>query len=135
MSPADYLELSQLGTDGVAVHAMNAVSILTAYLVAMYFGGKVLTKFQLASVTTIYSLFLLFPVLGALGGFGNLITLNMEFLREYPDVAATYRASDSMALFQIMRIIMMSVFFFAWLLSIAFMFSIRKGSKNVPHAT
>lgn len=48
MSPAEFLELTQLGADGAAVHSMNTVSISTAYLVAIFSGAKKLSKFQVA---------------------------------------------------------------------------------------
>jgi hypothetical protein len=116
----------QAALDGTAAHSMNAVSILFAYLLAMYFTGKSLSRFQVAAVTVIYSTFLLFPVLSVSGGFLNVVNLSMEFLREHPGVATTYRASEAASNLYTFRIGILSVFFFAWLLSVLFMFSIRK---------
>tara|TARA_R110002111_G_scaffold209492_1_gene273428 strand:- start:98 stop:505 length:408 start_codon:yes stop_codon:yes gene_type:complete len=135
MSPAEYLELRQLGLDGVASHAMNAVSILFAYLLAMYFAGKRLTTFQLVSVTVIYSIFLVFPVLATTGGLLSLVAINTEFLREYSGLAATHRAPEAVATLNVIRIVMLGVFFFAYVLSILFMLSVRRDKHDVPYDT
>lgn len=135
MSPADYLEIRQLGIDGAAAHSMNAVSILFAYLVAMYFGAKRLSRFQVASVTAIYSVFILFPIMSTYGGITGLVILNMEFLREHPEVASTFRAAEAASLLQWLRFVELGVFFLAWLLSILFVVSLRKDWNNGPVGT
>ena len=126
MNPAEYLELRQLALDGTAAHSMNAGSILFAYLLAMYFTGKSLSRFQVVAVTVIYSIFLLFPVLSVSVGFLNLVVLSMEFVREHSGLATTYGASEAASRLKTYRIGILAVFFFAWLLSVLFMFSIRK---------
>jgi hypothetical protein len=135
MSPAEYLELRQLGIDGAAAHAMNAVSILVAYLLAMYFSAKNLSNFQIVAVTAIYTIFLIFPVQSSSESLLYVITLLTEFMSDYPEVAAAYAALGTAARLGTVHNAMMTVFFLAWVLSILFMLSLRKDKENLPNDT
>lgn len=134
MSPAEYLELLQLTSDGTGGHASNAFSTIIAYLIAAYFVGANLSRFQSISVSIVYSLYLTNPIRAALRGFDRLGTLNLEFLREHPEIAEIYIGTPELA-YDFYQILFILVLLSAWVLSISFMITARKSAANVPIVT
>ncbi len=130
MSPSEYLELIQMVSDGTGAHAMNAVGILSAYIVVAHFAGHVLSRFQMWAITFIYSLFLTFPLFSIAGGFLRMRSLRLEFASEHAVVAQRYSINTTDFLGYAGPIIL-GVFVLAWATSLAFMYSVRlKAEKN-----
>jgi len=126
VSPAEYFELIGMAGDSAAMHAMNAVTIYFAYLVAVYLVGGKLTRFQTIALTVIYSVFLTVPVMSCLVTLKLMTVHAQQFLVEHPDLSQAYPFNSS-AIFR-------SYFFYtnavvwvvAWVLSVLFMFSKRR---------
>jgi hypothetical protein len=90
MTSAEYLELLQMSNGVSASHAMNAVTVVFAYVIAVYFTAKLLTKFQIFSVTLLYSVFLIFPV-GSIWNSGlHRAAMVRNFADDYPEVAEVF---------------------------------------------
>lgn len=98
-------------TDNITV----LITTLFAYLALAYIAGKKLSKFQVASITTIYSAFIIFMI----GGI-------------YRD--SSYSSNIALALFQIDTsrdgVMLAVVLILAWLLSIVFMIQTRRAKET-----
>lgn len=111
-------ELSQIGlTFNMSFQNQIAIfiSILFAYIVAAYLVGSKLNKFQLWSITTIYSLFSVLT-LSALYNLGTGI-VHTTYLAQGEDI--TFTANSAVAICVL-----------AWILSIIFMVQIRRSAEN-----
>lgn len=114
--------------DSVGLHAMNAVGLFTAYIVAMYLAGSKLRKFQLALVTILYSLFYFAPVRAAIEALNHAYLLASRLLVEYPD--QQYIAGSSLVVSQEAATYPLIIgFALAWIGSIVFVWDIRR-KKN-----
>jgi hypothetical protein len=127
MTEAEYLELIQLTSDGTVGHVMNAISIIFAYLVAVFFAGNKLNRFQVISVTTIYSaFFFVFSLASVIGTMTRFVTLRNQFASEYTQIAEIYGIRNSDPVIEYGPVMMFSLMMLGWVLSILFMLNIRK---------
>lgn len=130
MSAADYLGLLQAGNGLVANHVMNAVTIVFAYVAAAYFAASKLSRWQIISITFLYTLFLVLPASSALSSASQRLTLMRNFVIDYPDVAETFGYSavpDGAAL--TFRLLLSLVFVLSWLVSVFFMLRMRRDQR------
>jgi hypothetical protein len=134
MSPAEFLELLQITSDGTGGHATNAVSTMTAYLIAAYFIGSKLNRIQFISVTIVYFVYIVFPIRAAIRGFDRMGTLTTEFQREHAEIAAIY-LKEAFFSFEFYRILFLLIFASAWALSLSFMYFARKSKDSTPSVT
>ena len=119
----DFIELLLLAKQGAASSAMNFVALVTAYFVMVYFVGARLTKLQIWLVSGVYSMFLLFPMNGAIQDLRTANALAAEFHAIFPNEASRFIAETPTA-WQLFVV----VAFATWLLSIAFAVNTRKNS-------
>jgi len=129
MSTAEYLEILAMSQGLVATHSMNAVSILFAYLVAAYVVGRKFSRFQVISISLIYTVFLTLPVFAMLGEMSSLISLNVNFAREYPDFVNTLNSGRISAPGGYFLYVNAFVWLSGWLLSLYFMYNARKEER------
>ncbi len=134
MSLVEYLELLQITSDGIGGHATNAVSTMSAYLIAAYFIGAKLNRVQFISVTVVYSVYVTFPIRAAIRGLDRLGTLTAEFQKEHAEIATIYLREPIFS-FDFYRILFLLIFLSAWVLSLSFMYFARKTKDSVPDAT
>ena len=125
MKPAEYLELIQQSSDGTVSHAMHALSIIFAYVVAIYFAGAELTSFQIFSITAIYTIFFFyFSLLSVLGNLVRFLALRREFASEHKEIASRYGIDQAKDRWMGFWPIPILVLFLGWLFSILFMISV-----------
>ncbi len=103
----------------VALHSMNFVSVMFGYIVAAYFVGAKLSKFQVSVITLLYVIWSPLPMMG---GYDAAITLRDLYTRKQTlsdiELGAFFSLIDYPALAVI-------VGGFSWLMSIVFMFQVR----------
>ena len=126
MEPAEYLELIEIAIDAAGVHAMNVVTVLISYLVAGYLVGSKLTRLQIGLLTVVYSIFYVFPTVGAVGTLRRAMTYVEGFIEEYPALALSYVDPP----FDGFHYILLSVFIFGWAVSVIFVISIYRQSTR-----
>lgn len=85
MSEFEFIESYHLALDLVLDASMNGVAVTFAYILASYIAGKSLSKTAAVGMTTLYSLFLLGPLGGMLGGCTRIISTLERYLDTYPD--------------------------------------------------
>ena len=123
MSEAEFIELIEMGFNDAAFHAMNYVSILFAFLIMAYLVGRRLSKFQVWSVSILYSIFIILPAFGTIRTFALATKLIGSFHVEYPEPASNYFPFYSVAdLFTLLISIVLAA---AWVLSIIFLLNSR----------
>lgn len=128
MTPPEYIELIREAFNSTGAHAMNAISIIFAYIAASYLAGSKLTRFQFISVTVLYSIYLLFPAQTAVNSFRSSRALLTEFISSYPDIAQTYFPP---AIIPVSSGMFAGTLVLGWGISIIFMLSVRKNTENI----
>jgi hypothetical protein len=135
MSPAEYFELINIADYSASSHAMNAVTIYCAYLVATYLVGSKLTFFQAVALTAIYSAFFTLPTLASLNSIKLVMVHIQQFQAAHPDLYQVY-SSDRLGIFKghffysYVLYTISIVWVVAWILSILFMVSKRRDGKT-----
>lgn len=129
MSTSDYIELLLLARQAGAGSAMNFVALVFAYFVMVYFVGTRLTKFQILLVTTVYTIFLIFPMNGAIQDFRTTNALAAEFHANFPAEATKFIA-ETPTMWQFFVVAAIA----AWILSIAFAVNTRKSDYSAKDA-
>jgi hypothetical protein len=81
MTEYEYLDAISTYRTEVALHAMNFIGILFAYLIAGYFAAHVLSRFQAVAVTAFYLILSPMPAIAA-----------YEACRDFAFLVAEYRA-------------------------------------------
>ena len=104
---------------------MNFVALVFAYFVMAYFVGARLSKFQVWLVTALYSVFLLFPINGAVQDFRTTNALATEFHIQYPAEAQKYIA-DIPTFWPAFLVVAMA----SWILSIGFLIVTRRNNMG-----
>ena len=97
-----------------AADGMYFVSILSAYLVVAYVVGPELSRFQVITITILYSLFLTMPINGMYSGLGDLLLLEHPFRPDRPEGA---------------QYVIPGVMIVAWIASVLFMIQVRVSGK------
>lgn len=121
ITPAEYLELIELGNEAAGAHSMNAIAVLTAYLVAAYFVGRQLTRFQSIAVTGLYSVFYFFTVIATFITLERTLLYQREFSIEHPEVSEKFVTLQ----FDGMQFVVIFILLLAWVVSVGFMRSAR----------
>ena len=125
MSHLEYIELINTFSVTIAGHTMNFFAILAAYLVTAFFVGPRLGRFQVWSLTALYSLFCFFPISTVVSDIYRAGRLADELVHKYPDAAGYYPVEIDVAVLQVSLTV---IFIAAWVLSIAFMYNVRRNS-------
>ena len=126
MSPAEYFELINMASGSAGIHGMNAMSILFAYVIAAYFVGAKLSRFQLVSINILYSVFITIQVLAYLAAINVGSELISQFALEHPEVLSHYSLNSGRDLSGLFFIVNSLIWVGARVLSLAFMFNTRK---------
>ena len=105
---------------------MNVVTVLITYLVAGYWVGPKLSRIQMALLTVVYSIFYVFPTVGAVGTLRRSMSYVEGFIDEYPTLALRYVDPP----FDGLQYILLTVFFFGWVVSVTFVISIFRQSTR-----
>jgi Na+/melibiose symporter-like transporter len=121
MNTSDYIELLLLARQAGAGSAMNFVGLVFAYFVMVYFVGTRLTTFQIWIVSAVYTVFLTFPMNGAIQDFRTTNALAADFHANFPVEASNFIA-ETPTLWQFFVVAAIA----AWLLSIAFAVNTRR---------
>ncbi len=129
MSPAEYLELMSMASANTGQHAMATTSVLFAYLIAAYLVGSSLSRFQVFTISSLYSIYFTLPVLATLGEQRRIQNLGRRFLEEFPEEYQQYYETGSALEYMIVTSLLVS--FIAWALSIYFMYDCRKKNLKV----
>ena len=129
MDSGDYIELLLLARQAGAGSAMNFVALVFAYLVMVYFVGTRLTVLQICLVSAVYTLFLVFPMNGAIQDFRTTNALAAEFHANFPDEATKYIA-ETPTMWQFF----VGAAIAAWLISIVFAVDTRRSATSVEDA-
>ena len=86
MTEYEYIDAMATLRDSAGFHAMNYVAILFGYLVAGYFAGHVLSRFQAIAVTTLYIILCPMPGIAAYEATLEYAQLALEFQDKFrPD--------------------------------------------------
>jgi hypothetical protein len=101
---------------------MNMFALFVAYVLAAHYVGRDMSSLQVVAVTSLYSIFALTPV-----------TSTISSIIQFHDLAAGYQASFPHGVIKtlsprvvlVFAIIPLITFSFAWLLSLAYMLSLR----------
>ena len=108
----------------VALHSMNFVSVMFGYLVAAYFVGAKLSRFQVSVITILYLIWSPGPMMG---GYDAAITLRDLYEQNQGlsdiELGAFFSRIDYPALAVV-------VAGFSWLMSIVFMFQVRASNTE-----
>jgi len=107
--------------DGVGGHVNNFVTVLFAYLVMTYFVGEKLNSFQLWGLSIIYSIYEYLPASAAFQEIQMLGALMTQFHEIHPAEASIYipRGQTNPIPFAVIALL-------SWLLSVGFMFQLRR---------
>ncbi|MEN8445696.1 MAG: hypothetical protein ABG776_11865 [Cyanobacteria bacterium J06555_13] len=129
MSPAEHIELINQSFELTANGTMNYIAVLFAYLGTAFSVGSRLTKFQVWSLTALYTVFLSFPGTAAVTNNLKVIALRKWFAEEYPDESArisveSARISGELSLEAVY--LFGAILIIAWMLSLLFMFYSRR---------
>ena len=120
MTEFEYLELIIAARDSVGYHAMNYFTLLFGYLLAAYFVGHLLTRFQLISLTSLFTGISPFPCIASYQSAKEHATLTIEFYSRFrPGVAMPSFITDGL--------LILPYFLTAtWILSVIFMMQTRR---------
>jgi hypothetical protein len=129
MDTSNYIELLLLARQAGASSAMNFVALVFAYFVMVYFVGTRLTDFQIWLVSAVYTVFLTFPMNGAIQDFRTTNALAADFHANFPTEATKFIA-ETPTIWQFFVVAAIA----AWLLSIAFAVSTRRSGASVEDA-
>ena len=83
MSEYEYLDIITSMRDSVGFHAMNYIAILFAYLIASYFAGHMLSRFQAGAVTVFYLILCPLPGIAAWEALKEFSTLVLEYQTKF----------------------------------------------------
>ena len=105
---------------------MNAVTIVFAYVAAAYFAASKLSRWQIISITFVYTIFLVLPASSALSSASQRLSLMQNFVVDYPDVAERFGYSAiPEGAESTFRLLLSLIFVLAWLVSVFFMLRMR----------
>ena len=93
MTEYEYIDAMVSLRDSVGFHAMNYVSILFAYLIAGYFAGHKLSRFQVLTVTAFYIIICPMPGIASYDAIKEYSRLALEYQSKFrPEEAIPYFA-------------------------------------------
>jgi hypothetical protein len=83
MTEYEYIDAMATLRDSVGFHAMNYITILFAYLVAGYFAGQALSRFQAIAVTMLYIILCPMPGIAAYAAAVEYTQMALEFQEKF----------------------------------------------------
>ena len=125
MNLNDYVELVLLGRQAGVTSAMNFVALVFAFFIMAYFVGASLSRIQAWLVSIVYSVFVMFPINGAVQDFQTTNALAKEFHAQFPIEAEKFIAE-----IPTLWPAFLAVAFASWLLSIGFLIVSRRKKRN-----
>jgi len=124
MSEFEYIEAAQLAMNWLIDGSINTVGVTFAYIVAAHLAGVGLSKLAAVGLSVLYSLFIIGPVSGMLGGARNHVFTVMHYHEAFPDGWAFGDTPDFLYLIAIT----IGPLFLAWLGSLSYLhLYVRKG--------
>ena len=118
MTEATYLELMSIYRTESGYHAMNFIAIMSGYIAAAYFMGAKLSRFQVTALTFVYAAIAPLPLVGSL----QAADAAGKLFAQYGHLGAKppfFFVIDSAP------IILGSSIIVSWIVSLAFMYSVR----------
>lgn len=85
MTEFEYFEALNMVYTGVPTSAMNFVYLVFAYIVASYLAGKNLPRYIAVSGSIVYTLALIGPFVGVVGGINQIFHIVSEYSLAYPN--------------------------------------------------
>ncbi len=129
MTEYEYLDVMNSMRDSGGFHAMNYIAILFAYLIAGYFAGHLLSRFQVIALSAFYLILCPMPGIAAFEvilDYGALVT---EYYNQF-------KPGDRLPLFaRYGANLWLFVFLGTLALSIYFMFQARRSKRGRENAT
>lgn len=112
----------------VAQHSMNFVSVMFGYIIAAYFVGAKLSKFQVSVITVLYLLWSPGPMMA---GYDAAITLRDIYVQNQDSIEIELGAFLSIIDYPAIAVVVAG---FSWVMSIVFMFQVRASSIQTESA-
>ena len=126
MTEYEVLDMISTHRAGGAFHVMNFAAAMFGYVAAAYFVGEKLSTFQTIAITILFCLFVPGPVLGVHESVMVVVNLTETYGSEFASIGS----SSKVAAFA--PIAVPGTIILGWVISIAFMFQIRK-KQHVSH--
>ncbi len=130
MSEFELIEIAAVANEGVRGAGMNFVTIVFAYVVASHLAGSRLSRAATVSISIIYSLWLIGPIISLFGHLDLYYKTANEYLRLFPE---GYAGSAPMA-FEVILLFAIGPSALGWIGSLIYMhIYIRKdfgGTEN-----
>ncbi len=98
--------------------AMSFVTMLFAYLAAAYVVGPNLSRFQVWTITILYTMFITMPINGVLAGLHDIGQMTQPF-RDAPPARSDW-----------VRYGYVAVLWLGWLVSLIFMYQTRRAARK-----
>ena len=127
MSPAEYIELIRMHGDSISGNAMNFMSIVFAYLVAVYLVAKKLKVLEMVALTILYSFAISFPARSSFLSYEIALRLREAFANDHPESFALFYGEQT-ALGS-SSFLLAGFFMLSWLTSVIYMVTERLQSK------
>ena len=121
MTEYEVLDLISTHRSEVGFHVMNFAAAMFGYVVAAYLVGKKLTRFQAIAITFLFCLFVPGPMAAAQDAAHSIAFLVSTYGDQYESVR-----SSASTLASIAPAIVPSTILTAWIVSMLFMYQIRK---------
>lgn len=115
--------ISDLRTES-AIHAMNFFAIWSAFIIVVYFVGNRISKIYSIFLAVLYTFFAIAPATTFFGVLRNIYSTIDRYHLAFPDTA--YVQSVGVPITNIL----LFVYIFAWLVSIAFLIHTRKKGND-----
>lgn len=84
MTEFELLQAISVASDKIALSAMNVVAVIFAYILAVHFAGKTLTRAMAVFTSVLYSFFLVAPVYAAYIAVLRIAALTDRYRAEFP---------------------------------------------------
>jgi len=129
MNPSDYIELILTARQSGAASGMNFVALVFSFFIMAYFVGAHLSTLQVWLITIVYTIFLVFPINGAVQDFITTNALASDFYNQFPLEAEKFVARTP-TIWPVFLVIA----FASWLLSIGFLIITRRKGVIIEDA-
>lgn len=124
MTEYQVLELISLYRSEGAQHVMHFVSVLFAYVIAAYFTGSKLSRFQTTAITVLYALFSPGPIGGVYEASNGVRDLHTLYGAGIPV------STSSSGVIGFMPELAAATLIIGWIISLAFMYQIRRTQSS-----
>ena len=119
---ANLFEVFQGYADLVLTTQSVLITVIFAFLIAVYLAGAILTRFQLALVTFVYSIFFLSQLFVFLSVYQRMVEFAQEITQLNPN--RQFGVSNELVSTQV------GIFLVCYIVTLLFMFQIRRHAKK-----